>query len=86
MALETYPAEKQLSESSVLIADFINRVQISDMVERAGRAALRGNKKQAERLYRNALTQLGPQDSTDHDRVLAAEKIQSELEQLRNTD
>lgn len=84
-ALNVYPAERKLSESSIAIMDFIVKVKVSDFVERAGRAKARGNRKQAERLFRNALKELGsnPEDS---DRAMAAEKIQGEIERLANYD
>jgi hypothetical protein len=84
-ALNAYPAESRLSESSTAIADFIVKVKVSDLVERAGRAESRGNQKQAEKLYRKALNELGG-NPVDSDRLIAAEKIQSELERLANSD
>jgi hypothetical protein len=84
-ALNIYPAERKLSESSVAITEFIIKVKVSDFVERAGRAKARGNQKQAERLYRNALKELGS-EPVDGDRAIAAEKIRGELERLANSN
>jgi hypothetical protein len=83
-ALNAYPKELRLSESSLAITDFIVKVKVSDFVERAGRAKARGNRKQAERLYRNALNELGGEPG-DSDRAMAAEKIQAELERLSDS-
>jgi len=83
-ALNIYPTERRLSESSLAIADFIIKVKVSDLVERAGRAESRGSLKNAERLYRNALKELG-NGPADGDRAMAVEKIQTELERLRDS-
>src|SRR5262249_23509363 len=85
-ALNTYPDEQKLSDSSAAISEFIIKVRVSDLVERAARAEGRGNLKQAQKLYNSALVQLEPGDPADADRVMAMEKIRSELERLRASD
>jgi hypothetical protein len=85
--LKTYPDEQKLSDSSAAISEFIVKIRVADLVERADRAEGRGNLKQAQKLYKSALSQLSAGgDPTDADRGLAIEKITSELERLSGTN
>ncbi|HYJ90700.1 MAG TPA: hypothetical protein VEV84_05280 [Pyrinomonadaceae bacterium] len=85
-ALSYYPAEVKLSESSLAISEFVLMVKVADLIERAGRSALRGNKTRAEKLYSSALNQLGSETTTGDERHLVAEKIKKELDRLADSD
>jgi hypothetical protein len=85
-ALKRYPDEQMLADSSLVISDFITKVRVGDLIDRAGRAEGRGNLKQAQKLYYNALAQLETNGSADADKAMAVEKIRSELERLTQSD
>lgn len=85
-AAERYPAESRLTESAVAIEGFIVKVKVTDLVERGGRAAFRGNRKQAEKLLTTALRQLENHGSADEERALAGKKIREQLEKLKESD
>lgn len=85
-ALGYYPAENMLSESVVAISEFILMVKVADLMERGGRSFSRGNRKQAERHYKNALSKLGDWSSLGGDRVLIAARIQEELKRLEGPE
>ena len=85
-ALSFYPTENRLSESVVAISEFILMVRVADLAERGNRSSTRGNRKQAERYYKNALNQLGDWPSLGGERRLIAEKIQQGLERLAGNE
>lgn len=82
-ALHFYPNESRLIESVAVIKEFIRSIKISYMVEQAERAAFRGNNKRAISLYRDALFFLARDNAQTEETQLIAEKINEELEKLR---
>ena len=54
-ALETYPHERTLLDSQRLLLELVSSIKVSDLVEKAERAAFKGNDKRALDLYQDAL-------------------------------
>lgn len=82
-ALRFYPDDPQLIESEAAIKDFIASIKISHWIEQAERAAFKGNYKRAVSLYRDALFFLAREAVKTEEREAIAEKINSEIESLR---
>ena len=82
-ALKFYPEDPQLTESEAALKTFIVSIKISHWVEQAERAAFKGNYKRAVSLYRDALFFLAREDVKSDERQGIAEKINSEIESLR---
>jgi hypothetical protein len=82
-ALQFYPAETQLRDSAEAVQDFIASMKISNWIEQAERAAFKGNYKRAVSHYRDALFYLGRENVRSAERDLIAEKINFEIENLR---
>ena len=61
-ALRSYPEESALIDSRNVLIELLSKIQVTDLVERAGRAALKGNPKRALSLYRDALFILQTQE------------------------
>lgn len=83
-ALRHYPNDSHLTESELAIKNFIASIKVSHWVEQAERAAFKGNNKRAVNLYRDALFFLAREDMNDIEQQTVAEKINSEIERLRN--
>lgn len=81
-ASTSYPTERKLTESADAIGEYIIKIKVADLVERAGRAETRGNVKLAVRHFKNALAELEKSMAASPDRAAAAEKIRSQLERL----
>lgn len=82
-ALKFYPSDPQLTESETALKNFIVSIKISHWVEQAERSAFKGNYKRAVSLYRDALFFLAREDVRTDERQAIAEKINSEIESLR---
>lgn len=82
-ALEYYPEDAQLRESAEAVHDFIASIKISHWIELAERAAFKGDYKRAVRNYRDALFYLGRENVRSEERDLIAERINLEIEKLR---
>jgi len=82
-ALQFYPQEMRLTESEAALIDFIASIKISHWIEQAERAAFKGNYKRAISLYRDALFFLAREDLKSEDRQAVADKINLEIESLR---
>lgn len=82
-ALKFYPNDSQLTESETALKDFIVSIKISHWVEQAERSAFKGNYRRAVSLYRDALFFLAREDVRTEERQAIAEKINSEIESLR---
>ena len=81
-----YPMETKLRDSAVVIGDFIVKVKVKDLVERAARAESRGNIKLAVKHFKSALNEINQSSDADADRGSAVEKIKTELERLTNSE
>ncbi|MDQ2746649.1 MAG: hypothetical protein M3T96_05255 [Acidobacteriota bacterium] len=82
-ALQFYPNEPRLTESELAIKSFIASVRVSHWIEQAERAAFKGSYKRAVSLYRDALFFLARENVNADEREAVAEKINSEIEKLR---
>lgn len=83
-AIGFYPDERQLVESADVVKEFIMTVKVSHWIEQAERAVYRGNRKRALTYYRDALFFLARENARSSERDLIAEKINQEIEKLRN--
>jgi hypothetical protein len=82
-ALQVYPAEPELRDSSLAVRNFIASVKVSHWVELAERAAFRGRYTRAVARYRDALFYLSRAEMGDEAREEAATRINREIEMLR---
>lgn len=82
-ALQFYPQEARLTESESALRDFIASIKISHWIEQAERSVYKGNYKRAISLYRDALFFLDREDLKNEDREAIADKINVEIESLR---
>lgn len=82
-ALRFYPQESELTESASVIQEFIASIKVSHWIEQAERSAFKGNYKRAVSHYRDALFYLARENVRSEEREMIAEKINSEIEKLR---
>ena len=82
-ALQIYPAEPELLDSSLAVRNFIASVKVAHWVELAERAAFRGRYTRAVARYRDALFYLSRAEMGDDAREEAAARINREIEMLR---
>jgi len=82
-ALEFYPEEPQLLESTDAIKEFIVSIKVSHWVEQAERAAFKENYSRAINHYRDALFFLARENERTQEHEKIAERINSEIEKLR---
>lgn len=85
-AARKYPTEIRLLESASAIAEFVLKIKVSDRVERAGRAEVRGNLKLAMKHLQTALRELERNNVLSSDRDLAEKKIKAELGRLSSSE
>lgn len=85
-ALRSYPEEPKLRDSAQALNEFIMTAKISGWIEKAQRAAFRGNYKLARKHYDEALFFVSreAQNVTGHQRAL--ERINDELEKLKQIE
>jgi len=81
-ALAFYPTERDLIESRELILEMIASIKVSHWIEKAERAAFKGEYKEARSHYRDALFYLGRDRVGSEDREMVAAKINGEIERL----
>lgn len=82
-ALQFYPNEAELIASAEAIEEFIASIKISHWIEQAERSAFKGNYKRAVSHYRDALFYLARENVRSQEREMIAEKINAEIEKLR---
>ena len=82
-ALAYYPNERDLLESRDVVLEMITSIKVSHWVEEAERAAFKGDYNEARSHYRDALFYLGRENVGSEDRTILAEKINREIERLR---
>lgn len=85
-ALVSYPQEMNLLESRALLREMVVSIKVSDWVERAERAAFKGDRKRAVSLYKDALFYLARDPEINESREQAAERIYAEIRQLESLD
>jgi len=82
-ALEFYPQEAKLLESAEVVREFVGSARISRAVEKAEKAVFEGEFTQAIGSYRDALFYLAREDVKSEEKEVIAEKINSEINKLR---
>lgn len=85
-AAEKYPSERKLKESAEAIGDFIIKVKVKDLIEKAGKAEQKGNIKLAAKHFKGALSELKKSSDADGERDIAIEKIEIELVRLASNE
>jgi hypothetical protein len=81
-ALEHYPAEQSLLQSGEVLREMAVSIRVSDLVEKAERAAFKGDNRGALGLYRDALFYLGRDNVHTDERDQAARHITAEIEKI----
>jgi len=82
-ALQFYPDETELHESSVAIREFIASVKVAHWVELAERSAFKGHYRRAIDRYKDALFYLSREPVKEEVRVTSTERIGREIELLQ---
>jgi hypothetical protein len=82
-ALQFYPNETELQESSVAIREFIASVKVAHWVELAERSAFKGHYRRAIDRYKDALFYLSREPVKEEVRVASTERIGREIELLQ---
>lgn len=82
-ALQFYPNETELHESSVAIREFIASVKVAHWVELAERSAFKGHYRRAIDRYKDALFYLSREAVKEEARVASTERIQREIASLQ---
>jgi hypothetical protein len=81
-ALQFYPQETELQESSAAIREFISSVKVAHWVELAERSAFKGHYRRAIDRYKDALFYLSRGSMKEEVRVANTERIGHEIEVL----
>jgi hypothetical protein len=82
-ALQYYPQETELQESSLAIREFIASVKVAHWVELAERSAFKGHYRRAIDRYKDALFYLSREAVKEDVRVSSSERIAREIEVLQ---
>jgi hypothetical protein len=82
-ALQFYPHETELHESSVAIREFIASVKVAHWVELAERSAFKGHYRRAIDRYKDALFYLSREAVKEEVRAASSERIGREIELLQ---
>jgi tetratricopeptide (TPR) repeat protein len=82
-ALQFYPQETELLESSMAIREFIASVKVAHWVELAERSAFKGHYRRAIDRYKDALFYLSREPVKEENRVASTERIGREIELLQ---
>jgi tetratricopeptide (TPR) repeat protein len=82
-ALQFYPQETELLESSAAIREFIASVKVAHWVELAERSAFKGHYRRAIDRYKDALFYLSREPVKEEIRVASTERIGREIELLQ---
>ena len=82
-ALQFYPQETELLESSAAIREFISSVKVAHWVELAERAAFKGHYRRAIDRYKDALFYLDRGAMKEEVKVASTERIGREIESLK---
>ena len=82
-ALQFYPLETELLESTAAIREFISSVKVAHWVELAERAAFKGHYRRAIDRYKDALFYLDRGAMKEEVKVASTERIEREIESLK---
>lgn len=83
-ALQFYPHETELHESSVAIREFIASVKVAHWVELAERSAFKGHYRRAIDRYQDALFYLNRESVKEEVKAASSERIGREIELLQS--
>lgn len=83
-ALAVYPKDATLTETSVALAEMLTSIEVNHFVDLAERSAFKLEYPEAINHYRDALFYLSRDNFDSSDRRIAAEKINTEIERIRN--
>lgn len=81
-ALSVYPHDPSLLESEKVLREFVASIKVSNYIEKAERAAFKGNNKRALSLYQDALFELDRIDGNDRSEI-ARGKIAGEIASVK---
>ncbi|MEP6789035.1 MAG: hypothetical protein ABJB40_11430, partial [Acidobacteriota bacterium] len=81
-ALESYPTETSLLQSQEALREMVVSIKISDLVEKAERAAFKGDYTKAKSLYEDALFYLSRDKILNADREQVVTQIKSEIDRI----
>ena len=81
-----YPSDRKLKDSAAAIEDFIVKVKVKELIERAAKAELKGNVALAVKHFKRALTELEKSSDANIDTDSAVQKIKVELERLASSE
>jgi len=82
-AIQLYPNETELHESSVAIREFIASVKVAHWVELAERSAFKGHYRRAIDRYKDALFYLSREAVKEEAKLASTERIRREIELLQ---
>ena len=82
-ALNYYPHDRDLLDSKAVLSEFVASIKLSHLIEKAERAAFKGSNERALKHYNDALFMLRRDDAESGAADAAAEKIESEMQRLR---
>jgi hypothetical protein len=82
-AIQYYPDEQKLIESSLVIKDFIVSIKVSHWIEQAERSAFKGNYQRAINHYQDALFFLTRENSETQGRDVIAEELNFKIDELQ---
>jgi hypothetical protein len=82
VALRSYPHDATLLESKKVLLEIVSSVKVADLMEKAERAAFKGNEKRALNLYQDALFLIGREDSVAN--LDTVERLNAEIAKLRS--
>ena len=82
-ALRSYPNERSLLDSQLVLKEFLTSIRVSDSIEKAEKASFTGNYKRAAGFYQDALFDLRRFGGRDAEMEKLAEKIKSEIDRIQ---
>ncbi len=82
-ALQYYPNEIELHESSVAVREFIASVKVAHWIELAERAAFKGHYRRAIDRYKDALFYLSREPVKEEAKTASTQRIQREIDLLQ---
>lgn len=85
-ARQYYPDDTNLNESADALKEFIASIKVSGWIERAERAAFKGNLKLAKSLYSDALFYLDREQLQNEASRTAAARIAAEIDRIGQLD
>jgi hypothetical protein len=85
-ALDHYPENESLRESGEALKEFVASIKIANWIERAERAAFKGNYKQAKKIYNDVLFFVQREVPGEENRRIAAARVNDELARIKQLE